>query len=62
MQIYSWRTWENHAKTMAFRGLLAADAHAGNWCDPKISNKLTLTMNETDKVFSLQNLLQIQKM
>ncbi|XP_073145289.1 MLO-like protein 4 [Henckelia pumila] len=25
IKIYSWRAWENHAKTMAFRGLLRAD-------------------------------------
>ncbi|XP_051140331.1 MLO-like protein 4 isoform X2 [Andrographis paniculata] len=25
IKIYSWRTWENHAKTMAFRGLLTMD-------------------------------------
>ncbi|KAG8374743.1 hypothetical protein BUALT_Bualt10G0027600 [Buddleja alternifolia] len=28
MQIYSWRTWENHAKTMALRRLLTADTCA----------------------------------
>ncbi|KAL7143696.1 hypothetical protein ABFS83_08G209100 [Erythranthe nasuta] len=28
IKIYSWRTWENHAKTMALRGLLTADTCA----------------------------------
>ncbi|KAK4402050.1 MLO-like protein 4 [Sesamum angolense] len=28
IKIYSWRTWENHAKTMALRGLLTTDTSA----------------------------------
>ncbi|KAL8045231.1 hypothetical protein ABFX02_08G099300 [Erythranthe guttata] len=28
IKIYSWRTWENHAKTMALRGLLTGDTCA----------------------------------
>ncbi|PIN15025.1 hypothetical protein CDL12_12331 [Handroanthus impetiginosus] len=28
IKIYSWRTWENHAKTMALRGLLTMDPSA----------------------------------
>lgn len=28
IKIYSWRTWENHAKTLALRGLLTADTSA----------------------------------
>ncbi|CAA2958876.1 MLO 4 [Olea europaea subsp. europaea] len=29
IKIYSWRTWENHAKTLAFRGLLGVDTSNG---------------------------------
>ncbi|KAH6784572.1 hypothetical protein C2S52_009531 [Perilla frutescens var. hirtella] len=30
IKIYSWRTWENHAKTLALRGLLTAETSAGS--------------------------------
>ncbi|XP_042026028.1 MLO-like protein 4 isoform X1 [Salvia splendens] len=30
IKIYSWRTWENNAKTLALRGLLTADTSAAN--------------------------------
>ncbi|XP_073041203.1 MLO-like protein 4 isoform X4 [Primulina eburnea] len=35
IKIYSWRAWENHAKTMAFRGLLRAnDSSESQNCAP----------------------------